>query len=295
MNNILVEHNANFVIFLILCHFLLILFPFRPTQNHVASTKTNQYIPDTGSHIYISTQSDPSQDEFKKIKLDTNFGLHTDKTIDCLGFQRAPQFGNNPPKALATGCFYMNQQPGDYTLQWYWEFNPNKQPREIYKSCWDARVVASTGKQPSIPSTGASTVVDTLGAGSTTCRDSWKKADAEFFSRIGATQVFTPTTLTTPTTPVVTPTQSTQPTQPTQPTTQQPQTPTTQTPITQTPVLEDTTTTTTTTTQHPNPVTSPKLTYVKIVSAATTAIDQTNILVYSAISLLAIASIQMLM
>jgi hypothetical protein len=168
------------------------LFFFRPTQNHVAATKTNQYIPDTGSHIYISTQSDPSQDEFKRTKLETNFGVHQDKVIDCLGFQRAPQFGNNPGKALATGCFYMNQPPGDYTLQWNWEFNPGK--NEVYKSCWDARVVAPTGKKPSIPLTGVSTVVDTLGAGGSTCKNNWEKADAQFLAKIGSGVQTTPTT-----------------------------------------------------------------------------------------------------
>ena len=95
-----------------------------PTKNHVAGGScTNQYIPDTNMAIFrssVNPTSDPDQATFKMNPMSTNYGKHTDKTIDCLGFQRSPNFCSNTGAALATGCMKIPSDltPGRYVFQW---------------------------------------------------------------------------------------------------------------------------------------------------------------------------------
>jgi hypothetical protein len=67
-----------------------------------------------------------------------------------------------------------------FSFQRNWQFNEGS----WYKTCFDAKVIPSTGRQASIPLTGYPNVQDTLGKGGSTCSENWSQEDAKFFSQI---------------------------------------------------------------------------------------------------------------
>jgi hypothetical protein len=148
-----------------------------PTKNHVAASCTNQYIPDTTMKLFrssVNPTTNPTQTDFKRNEVTTNFGAHTNGQIDCLGFQRSPKFCENSDKALATGCFTVpsTQPVGNYIYQWFWVFNSGD---TAYSTCWDAQVVARGSGRGGGGLLSAATVTDTLNGGTSgsTCRTNW--------------------------------------------------------------------------------------------------------------------------
>jgi hypothetical protein len=55
----------------------------------------------------------------------SNFGVHTNAQVDCLGFGRVPNYlgTGGTGQQLGTGCFQIPQdmEPGVRTLRWVWQ------------------------------------------------------------------------------------------------------------------------------------------------------------------------------
>jgi len=87
-----------------------------PSKNHVAATCTNQYIPDGGVKIFLSSvnpTSDPTQLQFEKNMI-AELPKHQNGVMDFKGYQNCSKFCENTDKSLCIGCFQLpaNVQAG---------------------------------------------------------------------------------------------------------------------------------------------------------------------------------------
>jgi len=160
-----------------------------PSKNHVAQANSLFY-PDGGLGVFRGNTNNPnpSQAEFSKNPVATNFGIHRWGKSDCLGFQRVPDYESSirprSDRSLGSGCIKIDDDlpEGKYTFQWFWIFLPSPSPPTIM--CWDAEVSKKNDKPTSVPMAGFTTVKDSLRNGGNTCRENWAKNSA-FTKRSG--------------------------------------------------------------------------------------------------------------
>jgi len=141
-----------------------------PAKNHAAAECTNANIPDGGLKIFASglnPTEDPNFSTFQATEMPTSFSAttgvpHQNGAIDFEGFQKCEDFCANTDKAFCHGTMTIpaDMAIGDYTFQWYWEFNTG----QIYVTCFEVSIAAAEeGENPTTPTgaqpTSAPTVV----------------------------------------------------------------------------------------------------------------------------------------
>jgi len=120
-----------------------------PAKNHAAAECTNANIPDNGLKIFASSvnpTTDPLYSEFQDNQIPATFSddPHVNGSLDMKGYQKCPDFCTNTDKAFCHGDITIpaDMTPGQYTFQWYWEFNTG----QIYMTCFEVDVLeAGTG------------------------------------------------------------------------------------------------------------------------------------------------------
>jgi len=136
-----------------------------PSKNHVAAPCTNPFIPDTDLKIFISGLNptvDPTISEFEQ-HLVADLTDHVNGVIDFKGFQHCPKFCENMDKSFCSRCFNMptNLAPGQYTMLWYWTFNPGSAP---YTTCMDIEITSGTAVNATVTTAAATTAATTAAA-----------------------------------------------------------------------------------------------------------------------------------
>lgn len=120
-----------------------------PAKNHAAAACTNANIPDGGLKIFASGVNptvDPNFSTFQATEIPSSFSAnggvpHVNGQIDFEGFQKCEDFCANTDKAFCHGTITIPEDMaiGDYTFQWYWEFNGG----QIYVTCFEVSVAAA--------------------------------------------------------------------------------------------------------------------------------------------------------
>lgn len=122
-----------------------------PSKNHVASTCTNAWIPDTQLKLYGSCNPNDVGSNPTLATVLSSYNLIWDfKTQGSKkGFQNCPHFCKNPDKASCFGVFQvLPSMQGKCHFVWFWEFNVG----EYYTTCIDVNIDKSSQVSP-IPST----------------------------------------------------------------------------------------------------------------------------------------------
>lgn len=124
-----------------------------PAKNHAAAACTSPFIPDTALKVFasgVNPTEDPVHSEFQKNQIKASFSddPHVNGQIDMKGFQKCPDFCANTDRAFCYGTITLpeDMQAGEYTFQWYWEFNQG----QIYMTCFDV-VVSADADVPAAP------------------------------------------------------------------------------------------------------------------------------------------------